>query len=437
MKEKKAWTIRQIITHIKPHVDELVAIFLLQLFGEKLFPKIGKAEINFLSNRKITNGDDFLKDGTLFVGMGKGMFDEHGKEGKTETAATLVAKYLGIADNPKVKFLLDYTINVDAKSNGHPYDLANMLKDFFQNAKNIGEEMDAFNWAMRAIRAKFNNQEKISDFSNLEKCIDEFGNEINQEHCAHVKNYVERIQKGTDRRTFGLAVITEVMCQKNFDDGLEWLFYAVEIKIADRKMYLQALRAFMEKAQRHLIQCGKQRIKVAIVKSDNHKMNKVFRTRKAGNYDILIQKGLSGNIAIYTNIKSHIKMDVVAEIIRSIEMTMDGKKVPEDYHYLQSDGVIKEVPQWYYLKRGNMLLNGSLTAKQPPTQLSSDEILEIIKIAFDFHFLPAKCRKSKKCAFENCIFYCLHMDRCYNLRKKIRSGHQGKVLPFPKNAKTG
>lgn len=436
MKKKKVFRIRQVITHIKPHIDELVAIFLLQLFGEKLFPGINKAEINFLANRKITNGDDFLKDGTLFVGMGSGMFDEHGKECKKETAATLVAKYLGVENDPRVKSLLDYTINVDTKSNGHPYDLANMLKDFFQGTQNVKEEMEAFSWAMNAIQTKFHTPGKISDFANFQKCIGELGDEIEKEHCTHIKSYTAKILKGADRRPFGFAVITELMCREDFNKGLGWFLYALEIKITDRKIYLQAMKTFMKKAQRHIIQSGKKLIKVATIKSDNHKMNKIFRTHKAGNYDILIQESENGNIAIYTNAKSHIKMDVVAEIIRSIEITMDGKKIPADYEHLQSDGIIKEVPQWYYLKRGNMLLNGSLTAKQPSTQLSSEEILEIIKIAFDFSFLPAKCRKSQKCDFENCIFFPLHLGRCYELRKKIRSRHQKKVIPFPK-AKTG
>ena len=44
---------KSILTHERPHLDEIVAIWFLRKFGEQRFPGISKAAITFTSIRKL------------------------------------------------------------------------------------------------------------------------------------------------------------------------------------------------------------------------------------------------------------------------------------------------------------------------------------------------------------------------------------------------
>ncbi|MDD3434414.1 MAG: hypothetical protein PHD96_00600 [Candidatus Pacebacteria bacterium] len=101
----------KIETHERPHLDELVAIWLIDKFGSKEFVK--------------KYAED--KQNTIEIGIGGGLFDEHSsvntarKEG--ESAATLVAKALKIENNPALQALLKFVTERDLKGGRQPFDL--------------------------------------------------------------------------------------------------------------------------------------------------------------------------------------------------------------------------------------------------------------------------------------------------------------------------
>lgn len=79
-----------IITHRRPHLDEICAIWIIQ----KYWPQFSDVEIEFI-NTSPTGGDiwnDIPPDThplVIYIGVGHGMFDEH-KGDTTESAASLV-----------------------------------------------------------------------------------------------------------------------------------------------------------------------------------------------------------------------------------------------------------------------------------------------------------------------------------------------------------
>ncbi|MBP8994461.1 MAG: hypothetical protein KBG30_11725 [Bacteroidales bacterium] len=101
----------KIETHERPHLDELVAIWLIDKFGSKEFVK--------------KYAED--KQNTIEIGIGGGLFDEHSsvntarKEG--ESAATLVAKALKIENDPALQALLKFVTERDLKGGRQPFDL--------------------------------------------------------------------------------------------------------------------------------------------------------------------------------------------------------------------------------------------------------------------------------------------------------------------------
>jgi len=134
--------ISAIVTHRKPHLDEILAILLLQEFGAKLYPGIADAKLlywghgpetfeGFLSKNKCRRED------VLSVGVGGGPFDEHqsgseGKRTKGECAATLVAKVLGIEHDAALQKVLKYVRREDERGEEYPFGLATIVKDLHQ-----------------------------------------------------------------------------------------------------------------------------------------------------------------------------------------------------------------------------------------------------------------------------------------------------------------
>lgn len=102
--------------------DTAIAVFLLYEFGEKHFSGISKANLKFwtaLPEGKTAG--QLESEGILPIDLGGGTFDHHhGEHGrnKTDSAATLIAKYLGIADKPELKKLLAYAKRDDLEGKG-------------------------------------------------------------------------------------------------------------------------------------------------------------------------------------------------------------------------------------------------------------------------------------------------------------------------------
>lgn len=70
---------KKLITHINPHLDDIAAIWLLK----KYLPDFANAEIDFIS---ADNQHQIESDDLLFVGVGRGKYDEH--KGDVEDCAT-------------------------------------------------------------------------------------------------------------------------------------------------------------------------------------------------------------------------------------------------------------------------------------------------------------------------------------------------------------
>lgn len=79
---------KTLITHINPHLDDIVGIWLFKRFH----PDFKDAKIEFISASRDTAVKEKNKD-KIFVGTGGGQFDEH-KEGLQTCAGTLVYEYL-------------------------------------------------------------------------------------------------------------------------------------------------------------------------------------------------------------------------------------------------------------------------------------------------------------------------------------------------------
>ena len=155
-----------IVTHKSPHIDELVAIVLLQMNGqgEKVFPGVKTAKIEFwnagvqtLDGRHWT---EWHKEGYLLIGVGGSCFDEHATKNTTRKdgcAASLVAEALEVADAPWLEKLLHYVVVNDTKGGAHPYELGNLVMMMNEISFNSTPQ-ETINWGMHIVKALLRKQ---------------------------------------------------------------------------------------------------------------------------------------------------------------------------------------------------------------------------------------------------------------------------------------
>jgi len=153
-----------ILTHERPHLDEIVAIWLLRKFGETRFPGIGAAAVSFTSIRKLAETglkpEDYEARGTLLLGIGGGRFDEHptaeGGRKPDECATTLVAKELGVGDDPSLAKILKFVKAADVDGNASPFDISYVVK--LLHGQYPADPQRAIEWSLVAIEAKYQEQ---------------------------------------------------------------------------------------------------------------------------------------------------------------------------------------------------------------------------------------------------------------------------------------
>lgn len=113
-------------THDNPHLDEVGALLLIEKFGTE----------EFLNK--------YAKDGMILVGIGGGDLDEHPRDGQGrkngDCAMSLVAKALGVEEDPALEKILKFITNNDLKGSSHPFDLASLLSARYQCSCNGAPE---------------------------------------------------------------------------------------------------------------------------------------------------------------------------------------------------------------------------------------------------------------------------------------------------------
>lgn len=160
-KETKQWVIR---THIKNHLDEFFAIWLLICFGEEFFLGIKNAVVEFFENTIMEKSPEELeKEGVLCVGIGGGRFDEHSslskKRKEEECASSLVMKFLGIADDPVFEEFAKFVKNRDLKITGSKYDLAGLVKTMYYRKDT--DDMKVWQWVMLILEAIYDESKEF------------------------------------------------------------------------------------------------------------------------------------------------------------------------------------------------------------------------------------------------------------------------------------
>ena len=134
------------------------------------------------------------------------------------------------------------------------------------------------------------------------------------------------------------------------------------------------------KAQERRVRHKKKPLSVVTIESNDPSMPGWLRSSGGKKADVVIQKINSGHVNILTKQIKKIDLRGAIALLRSQEAGAKNRTVPQKAQYLMQSGRIDEVPEWYYDRATNSLLNGGLNPTGvEPTALSLEQITSLVQ----------------------------------------------------------
>lgn len=134
------------------------------------------------------------------------------------------------------------------------------------------------------------------------------------------------------------------------------------------------------KAEVFEVKQGKKKLKVAMLESDNISMAGWLRSVEGLKADVVCQKMGLGYVNILTKPLKRVDLRWLAASLRNEEAKLRGKKLKIFTLDLMKPGKIAEIPEWYYDRATNSILNGGTNPQGIlPTIIPFERIKEIIK----------------------------------------------------------
>ncbi|MDB5239288.1 MAG: hypothetical protein JWO00_623 [Candidatus Parcubacteria bacterium] len=385
-------TIKEIVMHQNPHLDEITGYYILSKYGQGKFLGLSSAPIRFVEDDPVGTDEEFDKAGILPIGCGKGRFDEHRKKTERledECAATLIAKYLGVHNKPELKRLLSEVLYFDTHSGCASTQLAEIVKAAHRTTKDTYEIV---NWALLALGAIVEFEKNNYGPREGEKTLVEVmrtsvaqGLYTEDERVRQFMfNQMHSSEKSKADSVTELAFIVQALYRNAYteDNVSDWLVTPLDQMVLDQLEFWKEVEK-RKKSKPLEIQAkleGEERKLLFLVcKSDS------LHAQKAARYlggQVVVVRNSKGNVQIYvdTTIQG-LNLSEAARMIRWLELPKEKRGMME----WKTAGVSGEHPavkEWYYFKKGEMLFNGSSTHVRKPTQLSLPVIINTLQHAF-------------------------------------------------------
>lgn len=231
---------------------------------------------------------------------------------------------------------------------------------------------------------------------NLAKLIAKELEILNDPALAKILAYSERDDK------YGLGTVSTDSLDKAF--GLSGLVAALNKTIEDPEKVIEItipfLKAHYAEEKRRAIELPQEfeeklsngtaevfeskqdgkKLKIVALESDNLSMAGWLKSSSGLKADIVCQRKSSGYTNIMTKPLKRIDLRWPAAYLRNEEIYLRGKKLNYTAFDLMRPGKIAEIPEWYYDKATNSILNGGASPKGIlPTAISFERVKEILK----------------------------------------------------------
>ncbi|MFA6096869.1 MAG: hypothetical protein WC788_04560 [Candidatus Paceibacterota bacterium] len=239
---------------------------------------------------------------------------------------------------------------------------------------------------------------------------------LNIEENPEMKAILEYLREddnhGLHNKFGDLAHIVKMMHKQNIE--IQKIFDLVFLAL-NPMIYFddEAKKEFEANSVIHKVKRGKNKMKVAVIRSESRNVAKyAMQNERVG---VVIQKRPTGHIMIFTNNIYKIDLRDVIGAIRKKEIELAGKEIP-DLRILKKEGKHPDVQHWYYHRSLNAILNGSdALSDTPATKLTIDEIIEIVLFSVSTEYLE----KCDNCEENKCPHYRHGFYKCYAKRNKM------------------
>jgi len=394
--------VQQIVVHKDPHLDELMAIFLLRRFGEAYFPGVKTAKVRFTDHLTVLPDSEFDRDGILPIGCGGGRFDEHRGELErlpNECSTTLVAKYLpDVYKNPSLRPLIDEVLRCDTDDGVKNTELAEIIK--LDNRQSDKSPDIVVIWGLKAIEAiymhtKMNYTAPAGEMS-LRDIFNKFKGR-NRFKPGPALDSTERFVKGsTTRKDASLTELGHVVeCLyrsgviSNSDEVEEWVLFALDRLYRDQVAFWEAVEEVRSRGDhfvvRALLRGQEVNLKAVMIHSQSKLVARAARTKASGGSQIVIVRNpVTRQVQVFVDTSKDpvnkrpvwpgLNLADFTRMIRWLELPKAGpdssndpsiRRVLAGFDWMDlaagGEGTHSANCHWYYFRQAQQLLNGSHT----------------------------------------------------------------------------
>lgn len=192
-------------------------------------------------------------------------------------------------------------------------------------------------------------------------------------------------------KAFGLSGLL-VALNKSLPEEPERIFEIISpLLIAhvleEKKKTVELPKEFTEKLAQGLaevfeVKQGDKKLKAVALESDNLSMAGWLKSSEGQKADVACQKASSNYVNILTKPLKRVDLRWLAAYIRNEEAKLRGRRLRYSTIDLMRPGKIFDIPEWYYDRATNSLLNGGTNPKGvEPTAIPFARMKEILKEA--------------------------------------------------------
>lgn len=381
-------TFRRRVTHLRPHFDEAVALWLVVREGERVFPGAMIAPIVFWPAGPRTPdsrpAEEYHREGWLLIGVGGGQYDEHpnGMRARRhgECAATLIAKDLGVREHPRYRAVLDYALGNDASGKHSRWAIATAMNSLQYFYKDI-EVLEWVQIALQAYASGANATPNGSVATRVDASAMQLG--LRAEQVKFLRAHAEEFDAATTESRDPFDVFTlfwKIENQRGEEAANEWLSRLVQASANEWELNGAGMTEVRKAARIETIRtAGGRTVRMCSIQSNNPLVGQIARREKSVGCEIVVVQNSSGNVVVFTRQGSMIPLHAIAMRIRIAERRASGYTGPAlSRDELMREGSVPGAENWHFT--GWALLNGALTNPYvPPTRLALERILYTIR----------------------------------------------------------
>ncbi len=363
-------------THPNPDMDEVLGSWLIRLRATKEWI--------------IENSQEIDGQRVIFLGVGdasqRGVFNEHAKRDvggdNSDSCATLVAKSLGIFNDPVLKPLIMYGLAEDTEGSKSPFDLPTFLKHGRKLKPNNAENI---RWALGGLDIWLAKESVASELPEAQQAI-----------YRKMSGSLLNIQS-----LYTAARLTPVETVPNSD---EWLNIALDVYEQAEIRKAKAAEWTKAHAQEHHVVFAGNRFTYYIVETDDEfAVDGFFSWSRA---PMLVRLEPNGRFQIFMRGDASLGSEVFSRLIHKITANVNlipdevlKKPIADQIRWVRYEQPIGSTPYWmwrvYFHPKMAIIFNGSLTAYYQEPLIGNGLTVTELQRVIELGVITAKPRTAR------------------------------------------